>query len=385
LTDTFDLAVVGGGLAGAATAYFACRRGARVVLLERGDLNLGASGSNAGSVHAQIPFDPFRRLGEAWAADYARAIPLFLASIRRWHELESELGASLGLSANGGLMVAGSDADMAALERKAAIERRAGLPVELWSAADLRARAPQLCADLVGGAFCPVEGKADPLRAVPVFAARAVEAGLDLRRNAGVESIERVSAGFALHTRAGPVRARAVVNAAGADAARVAAMAGVRVALEGHPIQVAVTERRPPVLPWLVYFTGAKLTLKQTADGGLLIGGGWPARLRGGPVVEPRSLIRNLSVARRVMPGLADVTVVRAWAAVVNGTADWHPILGEAPAVPGFFLNLFPWMGFTAAPAVSEAVADLALGLVPRLDISEFCLREPRRAARAAR
>ncbi len=381
--DTFDLAVVGGGLAGAATAYFACRRGARVVLLERGDLNLGASGSNAGSVHAQIPFDPFRTLGEGWAEGYARAIPLFLASIRRWHELEAELGGSLGLSAKGGLMAAASAADMAALERKAAIERRAGLEVEIWDAADLRRRAPYLSEGLAGAAFCPVEGKADPFRAVPLFARRAVEAGLDLRRNAPVERIERAGGGFGITTGAGTVRARAVVNAAGADAARVAAMAGVRVALEGHPIQVAVTEKRPATVPYLVYYTGQKLTLKQAAEGGFLIGGGWPARWRGGPIVDPVSLMRNIAVAQQVMPGLAGLSVVRSWAAVVNGTADWHPILGEAPGVPGFFLNLFPWMGFTAAPAVSEAIADLALGTAPRLDISEFCLGGP--GARVAR
>ena len=71
---------------------------------------------------------------------------------------------------------------------------------------------------------------------------------------------------------------------------------------------------------------------------------------------------------------LAGASVVRSWAATVNGTADWRPILGEAPDVPGFFLNLFPWMGFTAAPAVSEAIADLALGLRPRIDLAGFCL-----------
>ena len=85
-------------------------------------------------------------------------------------------------------------------------------------------------------------------------------------------------------------------------------------------------------------------------------------------------MLRNLAVAKRVLPGLADASVVRSWAAIVNGTADWYPILGEAPGVPGFFLNLFPWMGFTAAPAVSEALADLALGYQPALDLSPFSL-----------
>lgn len=369
----FDLLVIGGGLAGCATAYFAAKLGASVALLERSDLNLAASGSNAGSIHAQIPFDPFRQMGEAWARDFARTIPLFLASIRRWQSLEEELDGPLGVAVKGGLMVAADDTDMALLEKKAVIERAAGLEVELWSRETLRDRAPFLTRDAAGAAFCPDEGKADPFRATPLFARRAAERGAEIVRNAEVLSVAQEAGGFRVTSRAGEFLADRVVNAAGAQAADVARMVGLEIAIEGHPIQVSVTEKRPYLLPWLVYFTGEKLTLKQSAEGGYLIGGGWPARRRDGrPVVDLGSMARNLSIAKRVMPSLAGVSIVRSWAAVVNGTADWQPILGEAPGVPGFFLNLFPWMGFTAAPAVSEAIAHLALGETPALDFGAF-------------
>ena len=369
---TFDLAVIGGGLAGAATAYFACRRGASVVLLERADVNLGASGSNAGSIHAQIPFDPFRTLGADWARRYAATIPLFQASIRRWATLEAELGGPIGLATKGGLMVGARDADLALLADKVGIERAAGLEVAFWDEATLRAQAPFLSAEMRGGAFCAIEGKADPFRVAPLFVRRAQEAGLDLRRGAEVRAIRPGPDGFTIETAAGEVRAAHVVNAAGADAARVCRMVGLDVPIEAHAIQVVVTERRPPVLPYLLYYTGEKLTLKQAAEGGFLIGGGWPARMRGGPVVDTSSMVRNLAVAQAVVPALEGVQVVRSWAAMVNGTVDWRPILGEVPRVPGFFLNLFPWMGFTAAPAVSEAIAALALGETPATDLSAF-------------
>ena len=371
---SYDLAVIGGGLAGAATAYYACKRGARVLLLERRDLNLGASGSNAGSIHAQIPFDPFRHLGPAWARRYAATLPLFQASIRKWAGLEAELGGDLGLSAKGGLMVAESPEDCAALREKAQIERAAGLEVALWDRETLADRAPFLSPKMTLGAFCPIEGKADPFTVAPLYALRARELGLDLRRNANVTAISPGQGQFRLTTSAGEFIARRVVNAAGADAARVAAMLGARVEIDAHAIQVAVTEKRPPVLPFLLYYTGEKLTLKQARDGGFLIGGGWLARLRGHPVVDPRSMVQNLSVARHVMPDLEGVQIVRSWAAMVNGTADWRPILGEVKGVPGFYLNLFPWMGFTAAPAVSEAIAALSLGATPEVDLSAFAL-----------
>ncbi|MHA7874137.1 NAD(P)/FAD-dependent oxidoreductase [Roseivivax sp.] len=370
----FDLAVIGGGLAGSATAYFAARAGARVALIERRDVNLGASGSNAGSIHAQIPFDPFRSLGADWARRFSATLPLFRASIARWAELEQELGGDLGLVRRGGLMVAGSEADLRALEVKAGIERAAGLEVDLWSATELAERAPFLAPGMVGGAFCPIEGKADPFKVAPLFAKRAVEAGARLIRDAHVSAISPGQGGFTLTTTAGEIRAEKVVNAAGAHAADVARLVGVEVPIEAHAIQVAVTERRPPILPWLLYFTDEKLTLKQAREGGFLIGGGWPARLRGSPVVDHRSMIRNLALAAKLVPAVAGVEILRSWAAMVNGTRDWRPILGEVPQVPGFFLNLFPWMGFTAGPAVSEAIAALALGEEPKVDLTPFAL-----------
>ncbi|KAA9008818.1 NAD(P)/FAD-dependent oxidoreductase [Histidinibacterium aquaticum] len=368
----YDLAVIGGGLAGTATAYYAARAGARVVLLERHDVNLGASGSNAGSIHAQIPFDPFRRLGADWARHYSEVLPLFIESIGLWGRLQDELGGDLGFVAKGGLMVAGTEAEMDMLREKSAIERAQGLQVDLWDQGDLSERAPFLTEGFPGGAFCPIEGKADPFRVAPLFLRRAREAGAKLLRNAPVKAIDVEAGGFAIAAGDRTVHASRVVNAAGAQAAEVAALLGVTVPLDAHPIQVSVTEKRPPLLSWLLYFTSEKLTLKQAPEGGFLIGGGWPARMRGGPVVDHRSVLRNLALAQRLVPGLADVQIVRSWAAIVNGTKDWRPILGEVPQVPGFFLNLFPWMGFTAGPAVSRAIASLALGERPDVDLAPF-------------
>ncbi|MBV9701915.1 MAG: FAD-binding oxidoreductase, partial [Methylobacteriaceae bacterium] len=68
----------------------------------------------------------------------------------------------------------------------------------------------------------------------------------------------------------------------------------------------------------------------------------------------------------------ADVHLLRTWPAIVNGTADWRPILGEVPGVPGFYICCFPWMGFTAGPICGLAVAELILGRKPSVDIAQF-------------
>ena len=114
-----DVLIVGGGLAGAATAYYLAREGVEVTLVERFDLNTQASGSNAGSLHAQIPHEPSSSRARTGRAIFAPTIPLMLESIRLWQGLEAELGADLEVSLDGGLLVAESEAQLRDIERKA--------------------------------------------------------------------------------------------------------------------------------------------------------------------------------------------------------------------------------------------------------------------------
>jgi glycine/D-amino acid oxidase-like deaminating enzyme len=168
-----------------------------------------------------------------------------------------------------------------------------------------------------------------------------------------------------------------VINCAGAKAGSVAAMVGLDLAIQGFPIQVNVTEPTAPLVAHLVYFAGGRLTLKQTARGAFLIGGGWPAVIdpdSGSLQVDPVSVRDNLQVALATVPRLAGVDLIRTWPAVVNGTADWRPILGEAPMARGFFMCMFPWMGFTAGPICARIVADLARGRQPEIDVRGFGL-----------
>jgi glycine/D-amino acid oxidase-like deaminating enzyme len=370
-----DVLVIGGGLAGAATAYYLGREGVEVTLAERTDLNTQASGSNAGSLHLQIPYPEFISEGEDWARVFTQAIPVMRDSIRLWRGLEAELGCDLEVSIEGGLLVAESEAQMRDIARKAAIERSAGLEIELLSAADLRRIAPYLSERMIGAAYCPEEGKANPLKATPAFAEAARRHGARILANCPVTALSLDGNAYRAETAAGPIRASRVVNAGGADAGRIAAMLGIDLPIEGHPIQVSVTEAAEPLINHLVYFAGDKLTLKQAKNGSFLIGGGWPARRSARaerPTVDPQSLRSNLRIARHVVPRLNSVCLLRVWPAIVNGTADWKPILGELPGRPGVFMTMFPWMGFTAGPMSALLTAELVLGRKPSLDLSAF-------------
>ncbi|MGG5819420.1 NAD(P)/FAD-dependent oxidoreductase [Falsiroseomonas sp. HW251] len=364
MENAAEFVVIGGGLAGCATAWHLARAGAEVLLLERDEINAAASGNNSGSIHAQIPVEPFLNQGEAWARRFAPTLRLMVAGIARWKELPAELGApELEVSTKGGLVVARRAAELDMLSRKAAIERAEGLDVRLLGREELLSLAPYLARDTVGGAFCPIEGKANPLVAAHAFARAAQTAGARIRRRTAVTGLRRDGEAWEVATTAGVVRAHRVLNCAGAEAGKVAAWLGLDLPIEAHPIQVTVTERTAPIVPHLVYSAADRLSLKQTAQGSIVIGGGWPARLdaaTGRAVVRMDQLAPNLRLAVEAVPAVARLRVVRSWAAVVNGTQDWRPLLGEI--ADGVFLCFFPWMGFTAGPHVARLVAELALG-----------------------
>ena len=83
-------------------------------------------------------------------------------------------------------------------------------------------------------------------------------------------------------------------------------------------------------------------------------------------------MAENIALAIAAVPAIADLRLLRTWPAIVNGTDDWLPILGEAPGLRGFFHAIFPWVGFTGAPITARITADLLLGRDPGFDLAPF-------------
>ncbi|MEO1678661.1 MAG: FAD-binding oxidoreductase [Pseudomonadota bacterium] len=367
-----DVAIVGGGIVGLLTARELAEAGKDVVLIEAGDLGAQASGANAGSIHLQIQYPEFISLGEDWARAYLPCLRFLKASLGLWSNLSAELGADLGLKLAGGVIAAKTDAQMERITAKAALEAEAGVDTQILSRDDLRALAPYLAEDAIGGGFCPMEGKANPLRVTPALVKSAQKAGATLLTHTRVTGIERSGASLRIETYSGSIRAAQLVNAAGASAGRIGEMLGTKLAIEGFPLQVTVTEPVAPIIPHLVYSAAGKLSLKQLANGGCVIGGGWPARQRasGSLATDPQSFTSNMAVAARVVPAVAQARALRSWTAWVNGTADWRPILGPDPNVPQVVHALFPWVGFSAGPMTARVAADLVLGQAPTIPLT---------------
>ena len=367
-----DVVIIGGGLAGCSLAYFLALEGIEVIVIERFELNKLASGANAGSLHCQIPHTEFLENGECWTKRFAPVLKLMKQSITLWGTLEKELKSDLEFSQAGGLLIAETEAQMRDIEHKAEFEREQGIEMEILARDDLLKMVPYVSDKMVGAAYCLDEGKANPHKATPAFAKAAQQHGAKTFHYTTVDAIEAIGNGFNVKTSMGEVSAKRVVNAAGADAGRVARMVGVELDIAGFPIQVNVTERAAPLVKHLLYFAGDRLTLKQAKSGQFLIGGGWPSNMNTRTnqlSVNPDSIRNNMRAALALIPSLFDVRLLRTWPAIVNGTKDWKPLLGEVPGVKNFYMNMFPWMGFTAGPMSARIVADLVLGREPSMDI----------------
>jgi glycine/D-amino acid oxidase-like deaminating enzyme len=367
--------IIGSGIVGLCTALFLSRAGEPCVVVEQGYPNSGASGGNAGSLHGQLLSFDYGERAEADGGPAARTLSLQADSIRLWQKLQQELAQDLELKITGGVMVAETPAELRFLEAKTAVERAQGIGCEVVGEAELRRIEPALDARFLGAAYCPLEGKINPLVATEAIRAAAVVAGAIVLPGTRVTGIASEAGGFAVETPRGSITAKRIVNAAGSFAGRVAAQLGLDVPVFGAPLQMIVTEAAKPLLNGLVAHAGRHLTLKQAANGNFIIGGGWTAGLdpvHGRPRPLRESLEGNLWIAQHVLPALRKLHVIRSWAAL-NINIDGAPILGEHPAAPCFF-NAVTSNGYTLGPLMGRITADLITSGRTDRDITPFAI-----------
>lgn len=368
--------IVGGGVIGCATAYGLAQAGFEVTLVERGELNREASGTNAGNIHVQLLSHIDRRPRSTAAMQALRSsVVMHREAGRMWRDLESELQADLGLRLLGGLMVGEGEQDLRALEEKAELERELGVETRVVTGDEARQLCPALSEDVSGAGYCEAEGFLNPLLVAPAFARSATEAGATVRVGTEVLAIDVNPSGtFDVETTKGRIHARYVVNAAGASAASVARMVGLDIPVAGKLLQVHVTEPWPATVDQMIQHIGRRLTLKQTQQGAFIVGGGWPGGHSAArePILE--TILGNLSLAARVMPILGRVRAIRSWCGMIPTTAGRVAVIDEYPRVPGYFVAVCGETGLTLGPLVGRIVTELVRGEQPSVPVTSFGL-----------
>ncbi|MFZ0215122.1 MAG: FAD-dependent oxidoreductase [Candidatus Dormiibacterota bacterium] len=361
---------MGAGVLGAAAAFNLARMGLRTIVLERRTPNQGGSGATAGNLHIQA-INPLRP-GQGKEADARRFLPLQIAASALWDHVEDELDATIDLQRSGGFMVAETEAEVAALTRKHALEQSEGLPTELVEGETVRRALPLLSTGVLAALWCAQDGFANPGQVTPAYLEAAKRLGAEVRVHMPLVALRRLGVDWIAMTPEGAVAAPLVLDLAGSWMAEVAAMAGIALAIRPIAIQVQATSPQPSVLRHLVQHAGLSLSVKQVRSGELVIGGGWPAErmdLLGESAPSEHSTVCNIALAARVLPFLADLPIDRVWAGPLVTTPDELPVVGEVPGAPGFLVAGGTY-SFTLAPLWGLVLAQLATGRPPAVNMA---------------
>ena len=350
----YDLAVIGAGIMGATAALRAREGGMRVVVLERDVAGSGASGVNAGTLSLQI-----KRV---------RLMPYALVG----HEWWRRAGDAIGFKQTGGYTLAFNAREADMLHDRMSQKRAAGAPIEFVTPQEVRAREPALCDRIVAASYCAEDGHADSTRTGTYLRGLLHDADVELREHADVTHIDRSDGGFEIATAGETLRAGRILIAAGAWTAPLALKLGAALPIKIRTNTVTVTEPGPGHVHAGIGHATGLLTLKQKSNGSYLIGGGWqgagtPETGRGRVVAD--TLLQNLRLARFAVPAVANVRVLRSWTGYEAFVADYWPLAGALPGVPGAYVLTCVRGGYTIGPCIGPLVADLILGREPALPL----------------
>jgi sarcosine oxidase subunit beta len=189
--------------------------------------------------------------------------------------------------------------------------------------------------------------------------ARAADArGIDIIENCEVTAIRTANGRITgVETSRGDIAADKVAIVAAGHNSVLAAMAGVRLPLQSHPLQALVSEPVKPVLDCVVMSNTVHVYVSQSDKGELVIGAGIDAfnsyAQRGSfPIIEGQ-----MAALLELFPSFSRLKMLRSWAGIVDVSPDASPLIGKLP-VDGLYLN-GGWGtgGFKATPGAGHVFA----------------------------
>ncbi len=329
----YDVIVVGGGGHGLATAYYLAKEHgiANVAVLEKGWLGGGNTGRNTTIIRSNYLWDESAHLYEK--------------SLQLYEGLSQELNYNIMLSQRGVLNLAHSLHDLRELRRRISAIRLNGIDSEFLTTAQVKEMVPIL--DTSPNARYPVLGASLQRRggvarhdAVAWGYARAADArGVDIIQQCEVTGILREGGRVAgVETTRGVIRAGKVGIAVAGHSSVLAAMAGIRLPIDSHPLQALVSEPIKPIIDTVVMSNAVHAYVSQSDRGELVMGAGIDAYTgysqRGGtPVIE-----HMLASVLELFPIFSRVRMMRQWGGIVDVCPDASPIVSKTP-VDGLYIN----------------------------------------------
>lgn len=378
MREEAQVVIIGGGIIGCSVAYHLTQLGWRdVILIEKGVLTSGSTWHAAGLVgQLRSNRSVTRMLGH---------------SVELYKRLEEETGQATGWKESGCLRLACTEARMLELRRGVTTARSFGLDMHMISPKEAQDLFPIMDgSDVLGAAFMPSDGEADPSGLTLALAKGARARATEIHEETCVTGFEIVDDRVvAVETNKGRVACEVVVNAAGMWAAELGRMAGVNVPLIPVQHQYLISEEiagMPADLPTVRDPDNLLYYKKESA--GLVMGGYEPNpipwALKGIPKDFNQELLKSdfdhfecISRAAVKRTPCLETTGVRK---LVNGpeafTPDGNCILGPAPERRNFFVAAgFNAFGIASGGGAGRMIAEWIVDGEPSLDIWPLDIR----------
>jgi sarcosine oxidase subunit beta len=362
--STADVAIIGGGIIGASTAYHLARRGCSdVVILEKDLLAQASTGLSAGGIRQQFSHPANIRLSQE--------------AVRVFERFEEEFGVDMEFRQVGYLFLAQSEEVWQEFLTNVEVQRQHNVPVEVLSTEEINHRWPYLNVDdLRGGTFCGQDGYADPYMAAMGFANAARRLGVRIEEQTRVTGI-RIEDGQVrgVETTRGPVSAPVVVDVAGPWGGQVARMAGFNLPVEPYRRQVFMTQAFDAILKPVPMILDIEPAFYFRGEGpGVLMGMSDPDEPSSFNLhVDYTFMERVIEAAIHRAPILEDCEILRGWGGLYAITPDDNPIIGPLPGADGLFCAIgFSGHGFQQAPTVGRILSELILDGRTEFDLSPF-------------
>jgi sarcosine oxidase subunit beta len=348
----YDVVIIGGGGHGLATAYYLAKRHGitNVAVLERGWLAGGNMARNTAIIRSNYLWDES-------AAIYEHALKL-------WETLPQELDYDILFSQRGVMNLAHNLGDVREGRRRVSANRLNGVDAEWLELDDIARICPivNLSADVrypvLGATFQPRGGIAKHDHVAWAFARGADALGVHLIQGCEVTGIDVVDGrAVGVRTSRGTIAAGRLAIVAAGHASVVAAMAGVALPLQSHPLQALVSELLEPVHPTVVMSNAVHVYVSQAHKGELVMGAGIDAYNSYGQRGSFHIIEHQLAAALELFPLFARAHVLRTWAGIVDVCPDASPIIGRTP-VEELYVNCgWGTGGFKATPASGWVLA----------------------------
>jgi len=359
-----DVVVIGAGAIGTSIGYQLARAGAKVMIVDRGQVGREATGASAGMITAYrlrgIP-EPFAAL----ASESARLFPALA------EELKDRTGMDIGYRRAGRLQVAFDEAAEQQIrsERGWLTDQGAVVPwLDQVAALDLE---PALNPAVRAAIYHADEYQLLPLSFAQALARAAADLGAVVREGLAIDRLviegDRV-VGVAVGQEIVP--AGQVVIANGAWAGSWSAQLELPIPI--RPIRGQLVALRTPGTALRTVIDAGDGYALTKPDGSTIVGttvedAGFDAR----PTTAGVASLLNL--APQLAPRLADATVAAAWAGLRPGTADGLPLIGRLTRWRGVLLAGGHFRhGILLAPITGELIADVVAGRRARLALDAF-------------